>query len=327
MATPSSKPRVFIDGQAGTIGLRLRQLLAPRADLELVEIEPARRKDRNARAELLNGADVSILCLPDEAAREAVSLIEDPRARVIDGSTAHRVAADWVYGLPELAKEQREALAGARRVANPGCYPTCVSLLLRPLVDAALLAPDAPLAIHALSGYTGGGQAMIDKWEADGGELLRLTYEAPYALERRHKHVPEILRYAGLSREPQFVPAVGPFRCGMRVQIPLPAGVLAAGATGASVHEALQARYAGARFVRVIPLERSLEGGERALDPCVCNDSNRVELRVLPHPSGHVLLVAVLDNLGKGAAGAAVQSLNLMLGLPEDAGLSTEPTG
>jgi N-acetyl-gamma-glutamyl-phosphate reductase len=195
-----------------------------------------------------------------------------------------------------------------------------VALLLRPLVDARLIAADAPFTIHALSGYSGGGQAMIDRWESAQSGLLRLSYEAPYALQRRHKHVPEMMRYGGLAAEPQFVPAVGPFRCGMRVQIPVHAGLLASGATAATLHEALRARYAGERFVRVLPLPEG-ELDERALDPCACNDTNRVELRVVPHPGGHALLVAVLDNLGKGAAGAAVQSLNLMLGLPEDAGL------
>jgi N-acetyl-gamma-glutamyl-phosphate reductase len=315
-------PRIFVDGQAGTIGLRLRQLLAPRADLQLLEIDPARRKDARARAELLDSADVSILCLPDDAAREAVALISRPEARVIDGSTAHRVSPGWVYGLPELGADQRAAIASAARVGNPGCYPSAVTLLVRPLVDAGLIAPDAPLTIHALSGYSGGGQAMIDKWESAQGDLLRLTYEAPYALGRRHKHVPEMIRYGGLAREPQFVPAVGPFRCGMRVQIPLHAGLLAQGATVAALHDALRARYQGERFVRVAPQTGEGELDERALDPCACNDTNRVELRVFAHPSGHALLVAVLDNLGKGAAGAAVQSLNLMLGLPEDTGLS-----
>jgi len=317
----TGKPRIFIDGQAGTIGLRLRDLLTSRADLELLEIEPARRKDAPARAALLDAADVAILCLPDDAAREAVALITRPGARVIDGSTAHRVSEGWVYGLPELLPGQREAIAGASRVGNPGCYPSGVALLLRPLIDAGLIAADAPISVHALSGYSGGGQAMIDRWQSPENGLRELVYEAPYALGRRHKHVPEMMRYGGLAREPQFVPAVGPFRCGMRVQIPVHAGLIARGQGPDALHAALQGRYEGERFVRVLPFEPAADLGERALDPQACNDSNRVELRVLAHPSGHALLVAVLDNLGKGAAGAAVQSLNLMLGLREDAGL------
>jgi N-acetyl-gamma-glutamyl-phosphate reductase len=318
----AGKPTVFIDGQAGTIGLRIRELMAPRSDLEVLEVAPAQRKDPAARAELLNAADVSILCLPDDAAREAVALISNPRARVIDGSTAHRVHDGWVYGLPEIEPAQRAAIAGAKRVSNPGCWPTCVSLLTRPLVDAGLLPPSTPLAVHGLSGYTGGGNAMIARWEAPEQQLLQLPFEAPYALERMHKHVPEMLRYGRLSAEPQFVPAVGPFRCGMRVQLPLPAGLLPAGSDARALHAALQARYAGERFIQVHPFGSELAGDERALDPTACNGGNRVELRVVAHPSGHVLLIAILDNLGKGASGAAMQSLNLMLGLPEDAGLA-----
>ena len=318
----AARARIFIDGQAGTIGLRLRQLLAERRDLTLLEVAPAQRKEPAARAELLNTADVSILCLPDDAAREAVALLQRSDARVIDGSTAHRVAPGWVYGLPELGAEQRAAIAAANRVGNPGCYPTCVALLVRPLIDAGLLAATAPLVIHALSGYSGGGQAMIDRWESPAADLLRLPYEAPYALERRHKHVPEMMHHGRLAHEPLFVPAVGPFRCGMRLQIPLHAELLAPGATAHTLLAALRERYAGERFVRVSLREQALDRDERALDPTACNDTNRVELLVLAHPSGHVLLVAILDNLGKGAAGAAVQSLNLMLGLPEETGLS-----
>ena len=315
-------PTIFIDGEAGTTGLRIRELLANRSDLSVLEIAPAQRKDPGARAELLNAADVSILCLPDDAAREAVAAIGNPRARVIDASTAYRVAPGWVYGLPELLPGQRAAIAQATRVSNPGCWPTCVSLLVRPLVDAGLLPATAPLAVHGLSGYSGGGKPMIARWEAAEHGLAQLPFEAPYALDRVHKHVPEMLQYGGMRSEPQFVPAVGPFRCGMRVQLPLPAGLLPRSSDAAALHAALTARYAGERFIKVWPLGSELGGEERALDPSACNGTNRVELRVLPHPSGHVLLVAVLDNLGKGASGAAVQSLNLMLGLSEDAGLA-----
>ena len=276
-----------------------------------------------ARArELLNGADVSILCLPDDAAREAVALIANPNARVIDGSTAHRVAGDWVFGLPELAPGQRAAIARAKRVSNPGCWPTCVALLVRPLVDAGLLPADTPLSIHGISGYSGGGKSMIERWEDPSTQLLSLPYPAPYALDRRHKHVPEMMQYGGLTAEPVFMPSVGAFRCGMRVEIPLHAALLPERSKAASMFEALQARYAGERFIDVELLTESFDRRERVLDPTAFTNSNRVALRVLPHPSGHVLLVAMLDNLGKGAAGAAVQCLNLMLGLPEDTGLA-----
>jgi N-acetyl-gamma-glutamyl-phosphate reductase len=311
---------IFIDGQAGTTGLRIRELLAGRRDLELIEVDPARRKDPAARRECLAAADVALLCLPDDAAREAVALVADRKTRVLDASTAHRVADGWVYGLPELARGQREAIAGARRVSNPGCYPTCTSLLLRPLVDADLLAPSTPLAIHALSGYSGGGRAKIERWQDPAQGLEHLPYEALYALDRVHKHVPEMTRHARLAAEPQFAPAVGPFECGMRVQIPLHAQLLG-GVSGKQLHEALAARYAHERFVRVLPIAEPLGEDERSFDPEACNGTNRIDLHVVPNPAGHVLLIAIVDNLGKGAAGAAVQNLNLMLDLPEDAGL------
>lgn len=317
------KPRVFIDGQHGTIGLRIRELLADRSDLEIVEVDPAQRKDPRARAELLNTASVSILCLPDDAAKEAVSWIENPDARVIDGSTAFRVDPAFAYGLPELAPEQRAAIRNGKRISNPGCYPTCVALLVRPLVDAGLLAPTTPLTVHALSGYTGGGKAMIERWENPETKLLGLPFEAPYSLERKHKHVPEMMRYGALTTEPSFVPAVGPFRCGMRVEIPLHAALLGSGLTAAQLHAALSARYADERFIRVMPLGADAASDERTFDPTSCNGTNRALLHVVAHASGHILLCAILDNLGKGASGAAVQNLNLMLGLPEDLGLSS----
>jgi N-acetyl-gamma-glutamyl-phosphate reductase len=311
---------VFIDGHAGTIGLRIRELLAERTDISVVEIDDARRKDLSARRELLNRCDIAILCLPDDAAVEAVAALENPAVRVIDGSTAHRVAEGWVYGLPEIAPGQRAALAQAPRVANPGCWPTGVSLLMRPLIDTGLLPASSAISVHGLSGYSGGGKPMIEKWESAEAGLRNLPFEAPYALDRRHKHVPEMMRYGALSAEPCFVPAVGPFRCGMRVEIPLHAGLLPAETTSARILEAYRARYEGERFIRVLAQDGAVN--ERSLDPSACNGTNRVALHVLPHPSGHVLLVAILDNLGKGASGAAVQSLNLMLGLPEHTGLA-----
>jgi N-acetyl-gamma-glutamyl-phosphate reductase len=312
--------RIFIDGEAGTTGLRIRELLAARPELERIEIEPARRKDPAARRECLAAADVAVLCLPDAAARETAALAEGLATRLLDASTAHRIASGWVYGLPELMPEQRRAIASARRVSNPGCYPTCTTLLLRPLVDAGLLAPGVPLVIHALSGYSGGGRAKIERWRDPALGLERLPFEAPYALDRVHKHVPEMSLHARLETDPQFIPAVGPFECGMRVEIPLHARLLE-GASAKQLHEALAARYAGERFVRVLPVAEAVSEDERVFDPTLCNGTNRIDLHVVPNPAGHVLLVALLDNLGKGAAGAALQNLNLMLGLPEDAGL------
>lgn len=316
------RPRILIDGHAGTTGLRIREWLAERADLAVVTLPEDLRKDAAARRAALAESDVAVLCLPDDAARAVADWPEAAQTRLLDASTAHRVADGWTYGLPELLPGQRAAIRSAARVSNPGCYPTGFLLLLRPLVDAGLVSRDAPIACHALSGYTGGGNALIAKWEDPTGGLLDLAYEAPYALDRVHKHVPEMQHFAGLAREPYFTPAVGPFRCGMRVQIPLHADLLARGANAKSAWEALAERYRGEPFVQVAPYAEGAAVHERSLDPEACNDTNRIELHVLSHPSGHLLLVAILDNLGKGAAGAAIQNLHVMLGLPETTGLA-----
>lgn len=314
--------RVFVDGHVGTTGLRIRDWLAGRSDLVLVTLADSDRKDTEARRAAIGEADAAVLCLPDDAAREAAGWARDAGTRIVDASTAHRVSDGWVYGLPEAEPGQRERIRTAERVSNPGCYPTGFVLLVRPLVDAGLLAPEAHLAVHALSGYTGGGRQMIERWEDPEGGLSALPFEAPYALDRVHKHAPEMARYAGLIQPPQFVPAVGPFACGMRIQVPLPAGVCPPHASAKALHEALGERYRGEPFVRLQPLCEKAPAGELAFDPRACNDTNRIELHVQPHPAGHVLLIAILDNLGKGASGAAIQCLNLMFGLDERAGLS-----
>jgi N-acetyl-gamma-glutamyl-phosphate reductase len=313
-------PKVYIDGQAGTTGLRIRELLAGRQDVTLLTVAEKHRKDPGARRERLLEADVAILCLPDDAAREAAEWAGNGSTRLLDASTAHRVADGWTYGLAELTPEHRNNIRNARLVSNPGCYPTGVVLLLRPLIDAGLVPATVPLSVHALSGYSGGGKALIERWEDLESGLQALPFEAPYALDKIHKHIPEMNRYSGLSVEPQFVPSVGAFRCGMRVQIPINAALMNSGVSVTQLHAALTARYAGERFVRVGALsdERT---GEQAFDPRACNDTNTIELRVVGHPNGHVVLIAVLDNLGKGASGAAVQNMNLMLGLDEGAGL------
>lgn len=316
-----ARPRVFVDGHVGTTGLRIRDWLGGRDEIELVGIDEERRKDPEARRAALASADVAVLCLPDDAAREAVELIGEGRTRVLDTSTAHRTSEGWVYGLPELSPEQRRSVRAARSVANPGCYPTTVILGLRPLIEEGLVPAGAPITVHALSGYSGGGRAMIEQWQDPEAGRAGLSYEAPYALERRHKHVPEMVRYSGLRRPPQFIPAVGPFACGMRVEIPIHADVLMRGATPRRVGEVLAERYRNERFVRVEPFADSTRYDDFRFDPRRCNDTNRLELAVIPHPDGHVLLIGLLDNLGKGAAGAAIQNLNLMLGLDESAGL------
>jgi N-acetyl-gamma-glutamyl-phosphate reductase len=315
--------RVFIDGHAGTTGLRIREWLAAREDLEVINLPEAQRKDDAARRSEIAACDVAVLCLPDDAARDAAGWAADSAAKVLDASTAHRVSQAWTYGLPELAPGQRQAIAEAKYVSNPGCYPSGVVLLLRPLIEAGLLPASTPIAVHAVSGYSGGGRQLIEHWESPASELLSLPYEAPYSLDRVHKHVPEMRHYSGLEFEPIFVPAVGPFRCGMRIQVPMHVEQLNAAASGKDLWEVLAERYRDEPFVNVEPIREPLPKDERAFEPRACNDTNRMDLHVLPHPGGHVLLMAVLDNLGKGAAGVAIQNLNLMLGLDETTGLTS----
>ena len=309
--------KVFIDGQAGTTGLELAERLSARDDIELLTVPAAQRKDAACRASLHAAADVAILCLPDAAARAAAALA--PAARYIDASTAHRVAPGWIYGLPELTASARGAIAKARRVANPGCYPTGFSLSVRPLIDAGLLAPETPLRVNAVSGYSGGGKALIAKHEACAAGPPWRTQA--YALTLNHKHVPEMQRYAGTAAAPLFAPMVGHYFKGILTQVPLFRSELRRGATAADVQEALATRYAGEPFVKVLPLGEAPAGDDGFLDPTACNDTNRIELMVFGSEE-HVLLCARFDNLGKGAAGAAVQNLNLMLGLPETTGLA-----
>lgn len=316
----SMPPQVYIDGHAGTTGLRIREWMTGRRDVAILTLPDAQRRNEAARRALLAKADIAILCLPDEAARQAAEWAAETDTRLIDTSTAHRVNDGWVYGLPELDPARRDTVRHAARVANPGCYPSAFLLLIRPLVEAGVIKSATPIAIHALSGYSGGGRSLIEKWEDAELGLDSLAYEAPYALERVHKHIPEMTRHSLLGAPPQFVPAVGPFRCGMRVQVPLHTGLLG-GHDGKAIWTILSERYAGEPFVRVVP--QPLRVDEHSFDPQACNETNRLEIHVVPHPSGHVLLVAILDNLGKGACGAAIQNLNLMLGLPETAGLPT----
>lgn len=314
-------PKIYIDGQAGTTALRIRDWLTGRKDLEVVTLPEALRKDPGVRKKALHDAAIVLLCLPDDASREAAEWLADSPVRILDASTAHRVTDGWVYGLPELVAGQRQQIAKAKRVANPGCYSSAVILLVRPLVDAGLLSPDTPLSIHALSGYSGGGRSLIERWEDPQRGLLKLAYEAPYSIVKLHKHIPEIMRHGALTVEPQFLPNVGPFRCGMRVEIMIPAKAAPKSATGKTMWDALAARYEKEPFIEVEPLTDGSETDELTLDPQVHNGTNRISLGVLPHQSGHILLMARLDNLGKGAAGVAIQNLNLMLGVPEETGL------
>ncbi len=312
--------KVFIDGEAGTTGLQIHARLKDRRDVDLISIDPVRRKDPAARAELLNTADLVILCLPDDAAREAVSLIANPTVKVIDASTAHRVAPDWVFGFPEMDAGQRVAIASATRVSNPGCWSTGAIALLRPLVRAGLIPADWPISIHGVSGYSGGGKAMIAEFENKADPTYTEVAYRLYATSLEHKHIPEIVSRAGLSRRPIFSPAVGRYLKGMIVEVPLPLEAMPGAPTLAKVQAVLADAYAAQRFVEVAsPAEASRV---KTLDPEGLNGTNQMKLYVFGNEKhGQARLVALLDNLGKGASGAAVQNMNLMLGLPEDAGL------
>lgn len=321
-----SAPTVFIDGEAGTTGLQIYQRLANRSDLEVISIDANKRKDTSERAKLLNAADVSILCLPDEAAREAVSLVDNPNARILDASTAHRTAPDWVYGFAELKPGQREAIASSTRVSNPGCYPTGFLAAVSPIVSKGLLTADFPITVNAISGYTGGGNKLIAQYEdykqqSPNGESV--SPYSPYGLKFGHKHVKEMQAYAGLSHAPLFVPAVGDFAQGMVVQVPLPLWSLPSPPTGQQIHDALSAHYEQEPFVKVMPYgDGSALRDGTFLEAKTANGTNEVQLFVFANDSTReALLVARLDNLGKGASGAAVQNLNIMLGLPERSGL------
>ena len=319
---------VFIDGEAGTTGLQIRQRLAGRRDLEVVSIDPAKRKDPEARAELLNGADAVVLCLPDEAAKEAVSLISSNTVKVVDASTAHRTAPGWTYGFAEMDKAQRAAIAGSTRVSNPGCYPTGFIGLVRPLTAAGLLPNDWPVTVNAISGYSGGGKGLIAEFE---GEAPATDAFRAYGLTLRHKHLGEMQMFGGLEHPPLFAPAVGRYAQGMIVEVPLQLWALPGKPAPEDLRSALAAAYEGEAFVEVASAEAcaSLQqaragaaGYVAGLDPEALNDTNRMRLFVFgDEERGQARLVALLDNLGKGASGAAVQNLNIMLGLPEDAGL------
>ena len=301
---------IFIDGEAGTTGLGIRERLRAIPGVVARSIDPARRKDPAARQDMMAQVDLAILCLHDEAARESAALANELGAdapKLLDASTAHRVDPEWVYGVPELEPGHAERIARAPRVANPGCYPTGAIALLRPLVAAGLLPPDYPVCINAVSGYSGGGRVAIEAHEASGGPAFEL-----YALGLEHKHVPELQRYALLTRRPIFLPAVGHFRQGMLVSIPLHLDALPGRPTGQDLADALRDHYRAASRIRVLPPEPAGK-----LEPEALNDTDDMELRVYAHPGhGQAVLVARLDNLGKGASGAAVQNMGLMLGLP-----------
>ena len=312
------KYRVFVDGQEGTTGLRINEYLAQRGDVEVLRIAPELRKDAAERARLLNAADVAFLCLPDAAAREAAALVTNPNTCVIDASTAHRTAATWVFGLPELSPDQRERIRQAKRISNPGCHASAFILLLRPLIDAGLVPPNLPVAATSITGYSGGGKKMIEQYQAGGDP--RLNSPRPYGLGLAHKHLPEMTSHTGLNVKPVFQPIVANFYKGLSVSVPLHLSQLKGGTTGEHLQAAFEQRYAGERFIRVMPLRDpdTLEHGY--FDVQACNDTNRVDIFVFASDA-QAILMSRMDNLGKGASGAAVQSMNVHLGLEEGLGL------
>ncbi len=314
------KTKIFVDGQEGTTGLQIHERLARRPELELIEIDAAKRKDPAARAACLNAADVAFLCLPDAASKESAALVTNPRTCVIDASTAHRVDKAWVYGVPELGPDYRGAIRTSKRIANPGCHATAFALAVRPLVQRGLIPSDFPLSCFSITGYSGGGKKMIADYE-QSPLPERLKSPRPYALGLMHKHLPEMRVHTGLDEAPIFSPVVGNFFKGLSVTVPLPLRQLPVAPSPQALHHALSEVYSGERFVRVLPFgdESVLDGG--FFDVQGCNDTNRCDIAVFGH-ADQAVVMARLDNLGKGASGAAIQCMNLHLGLDE--GLSLD---
>lgn len=314
------KFKVYVDGQEGTTGLKINERLEARADIEILKIDPDKRKEPAERSKLINAADIVFLCLPDAASKEAVSFVSNQATRIIDASTAHRVAEGWVYGLPELGPEQREAVKTAKWVANPGCFATGFNLLMYPLVKGGIVPSDYPVSCHAVSGYSGGGKKLIERYEAKENSDPSLQSPCFYGLGLAHKHIPEMQAVSGLKYKPLFSPIVSCYYKGMTVSIPLHTRMLQGSPSAGKVRDFLADYYKNEHFIKVMPsgAENELKNG--FLDAMACNNTNNVELFVFGNDE-QIMLSARFDNLGKGASGAAVQNMNIMLGLDEKIGL------
>ncbi len=316
-------PKIYVDGQEGTTGLRINECLGARRDVEVLRIDAAKRKDVAERKRLLNAADVVFLCLPDAASREAVGLVDNPETRVIDASTAFRTDPGWAYGLPELSAEHRAKIRAGKRVAVPGCHATAFILPVYPLVQAGIIATDMALTCFSLTGYSGGGKKMIADYEHPGASP-KLKAPRHYALKLTHKHLPEMRTIAGLKFAPLFTPVVCNVHSGLAVETFLPVRHLARKVTAAEIHGVLAAHYGEERFVRVMPRDAEAHLDSGSFDITACNGTNRADIFVFGHEAhgGHIVVLTRLDNLGKGASGAAVQCMNLVLGFEEGTGLT-----
>ncbi len=310
--------KVFVDGLSGTTGLKIHERLSQYNELEMIKIDYEKRRDPQERARCLNEADVVFLCLPDDAAREAVSLVTNQNTRIIDASTAYRTAPDWTYGLPELSVKHREAVISSKRVTNPGCHATAFLLSAYPLVAGRVISPDYPVTCQSLTGYSGGGKALIEKYEKNDGNNDYTKAPRPYSLTLNHKHLPEMTLHSGLTQEPIFIPILGQNYKGMAVMISLHTKLLSKQMTAKNIHELLSEHYQSERFVKVLPYADDSLLFDGAVDITACNDTNLAEIFVFGNDSkGSTVIMTRIDNLGKGASGAAIQNMNLMLGLDE----------
>ena len=312
------KKKVFVDGLSGTTGLKIHERLNLYSELEMITIDYDKRRDVKERAKCLNEADVVFLCLPDEAAKEAVALVTNPNTKIIDASTAYRTATDWTYGLPELSEKHKKAVIETKRLTNPGCHATAFILSSYPLISNGIIAPDYPITCQSLTGFSGGGKALIEKYEQNEGKNDYSKAPRPYALSLNHKHLPEMTIHSGLKEDPLFVPILGNNYKGLAVMLPLHSKLLSKQMTAKNVHETISEHYHNQKFVKVMPYADDSVLFDGAIDITACNDTNQAEIFVFGNDAkGSILVMTRLDNLGKGASGAAIQNMNLMLGFDE----------